>query len=50
MSWYKRKPRIKESPKHLPHHRSSPISNKIMEEAKKTGPSNNEEKKPKSTK
>lgn len=41
MSWYKRKPRIKEQPKHLPHHYTSPIADKIMEEAKKTGPSKN---------
>jgi hypothetical protein len=39
MSWYNRKPRIKEQPKHLPHHYTSPIADKIMEEAKKTGPS-----------
>jgi len=35
MSWYKRTPRIKEPPKHLPHHRSSPATEKIMEEVKK---------------
>lgn len=35
MSWYKRKPRLKEPPKHLPHHRHSPISDKILEEVKK---------------
>jgi hypothetical protein len=34
MSWYKRTPRLKEPPKHLPAHRSSPISDKIMEETK----------------
>lgn len=39
MSWYNRKPRTKEQPKHLPHHYTSPIADKIMEEAKKTGPS-----------
>ena len=41
MSWYNRKPRIKEKPKHLPHHYTSPIGDKMMEEAKKTGPSKN---------
>lgn len=39
MSWFKRKPRIKEPAKHLPHHRTSPASEKMAEEAKKLGPS-----------
>lgn len=34
MSWYKRTPRLKEPPKHLPHHRSSPTTEKLMEETK----------------
>ena len=35
MSWYKRRPRIKEPPKHLPHHRNSPTTEKILEEVAK---------------
>lgn len=52
MSWYNRKPRLKEPPKHLPHHWTSPIAYKMMEEAKKTGPSKTTDDKtdPKSTK
>lgn len=38
MSWFKRKPRIKEPAKHLPHHRTSPASEKMLDKAKKTGP------------
>lgn len=38
MSWFKRKPRIKEPIKHTPPHRSSPASKKMLDEAKKTGP------------
>ena len=38
MSWYNRKPRIKEPPKQVPHHKS-PMSEKVMKEAKeKTKP------------
>lgn len=37
MSWFKRKPKLKEAPKRQPHH-YSPISEKLMEEAKKVGP------------
>lgn len=36
MSWFKRKPRLKEPSKPLPPHRTSPVSEKMMEEAKKT--------------
>lgn len=36
MSWYKRKPRAKELSKHLPHHRTSPIADKILEQTKKS--------------
>jgi hypothetical protein len=36
MSWYKRKPKAKELHKHLPHHRSSPIADKILEQTKQT--------------
>jgi hypothetical protein len=51
MSWYNRRPRIKESVK-IPHHRRGPLSDKILEEAKKAGPSkhNEDNKEPKSTK
>ena len=38
MSWFKRKPRTKEPLKHLPHHRRSPVSEKMMKEAKQSGP------------
>jgi hypothetical protein len=34
MSWFKRKPHVKEPPKLHPHH-SSPISESVMKEAKK---------------
>ena len=35
MSWYNRKPRIKEPPKQIPHH-TSPATERMMEEAKKS--------------
>ena len=39
MSWYRRKPRKNEPHKHAyPPHRTSPATEKILEEAKKTGP------------
>jgi len=40
MSWYRRKPRKNELQKFhgTPHH-TSPLTDKMMEEAKKTGPS-----------
>jgi hypothetical protein len=37
MSWFNRSPRIKEPTKHIPH-RTSPASEKMLDEAKKTGP------------
>jgi hypothetical protein len=37
MSWYNRKPRIKEPPKLVVHH-TSPIAEKMLDEAKKLGP------------
>ena len=40
MSWFKRKPRIKEPIKLATHHRTSPITEKMLEEAKKLGPKN----------
>ena len=40
MSWFKRRPRLKEPSKPVTHHRSSPISEKLLEEAKKLGPKN----------
>jgi hypothetical protein len=51
MSWYNRRPRIKEPPK-VAHHRRGPISDKILEESKKLSPSkyNEDNKEPKSTK
>ncbi len=39
MSWFKRKPKLKEPPKHLPHKHYSPTTERLMEESKKTGPS-----------
>lgn len=33
MSWFMRRPRIKEPPKQLPHH-NSPMTEKVMKEAK----------------
>ena len=42
MSWYKRKPRKNELHKHVcPPHRTSPATEKMLEEAKKTGPDQN---------
>ena len=38
MSWFRRKPKTKEPQKHFPHHRRSPISEKMLEKAKQTGP------------
>ena len=38
MSWFRRKPRTKEPQKYTPHHRRSPLSEKMLEEAKQTGP------------
>ena len=35
MSWYRRRPRTKEPEKLRPHH-SSPIADRMLEEAKKT--------------
>jgi hypothetical protein len=46
MSWFKRRPRIKEQPKQAPHH-TSPFTEKMLEESKKNGPST---KKPKQDK
>lgn len=37
MSWFKRRPRVKEPPKLVPHH-SSPIARKMLEEAKESSP------------
>jgi len=34
MSWYKRTPKVKEPSKHLPHHRTSPTTERILEETK----------------
>ena len=36
MSWFKRSPRTKEPPKHLPHHNTSPMTEKKLEETKNT--------------
>jgi hypothetical protein len=38
MSWFNRSPRIKEPTKHTPPHRTSPASEKMLDQAKKTGP------------
>jgi hypothetical protein len=45
MSWFKRSPRTKEPIKHTPPHRSSPASEKMLDEAKKTGPDKKSSKK-----
>lgn len=37
MSWFKTRPKVKEPPRTLTPHRSSPIAEKLMDEAKKTG-------------
>jgi hypothetical protein len=37
MSWFKRRPRVKEQPKQAPHH-TSPFTEKMLEESKKNGP------------
>ena len=37
MSWFNRRPRVKEPLKSVPH-RSSPIAEKLLKEAKKTRP------------
>lgn len=34
MSWFKKTPRVRESLKHLPHHRASPMSEKFLQETK----------------
>lgn len=51
MSWFNRRPRIKE-PVRPAHHRRGPATEKILEEAKKLGPTkyNEDNKEPKSTK
>ncbi len=36
MSWFKRKPRVKEQPRHLPHHRSSPVTERLLKETKES--------------
>ena len=38
MSWFNRSPRIKEPTKNIPPHRTSPASEKMLDQAKKTGP------------
>ena len=38
MSWFRRSPKAKEPPKHLPHHNYSPMTEKKLEEAKEHGP------------
>lgn len=34
MSWFRRRPTLKEPPKHMPHHRNSPMSERFLEETK----------------
>lgn len=36
MSWFKRRPRVKEPPKHLPHHRTSSITERLLKETKES--------------
>jgi hypothetical protein len=38
MSWFKRTPRAKEPVKHQPHRRYSPVAERLLKDAKKTGP------------
>ena len=41
MSWFRHRPKVKEPPKHLPHHRTSPATEKMLKEVKdksKTNP------------
>lgn len=38
MSWFNRKPRLKEPSRPSAPHRTSPVSEKILKEAKKLGP------------
>ena len=45
MSWFNRSPRTKEPTKHTPPHRTSPASEKMLDEAKKTGPDKKSSKK-----
>lgn len=37
MSWFKTRPKVKEPPRALTPHRTSPLAERMMEEAKKTG-------------
>jgi hypothetical protein len=50
MSWFNRRPRTKEPQKHIPHHRRSPVAEKMLKEAKQSGPDYKENKKPTSHK
>ena len=43
MSWFRRRPRLKEPSKLVPH-RSSPIADSMMDEAKERGPAKKESK------
>ena len=36
MSWFKRRPRVKEPPKHLPHHRNSSFTERLLKETKES--------------
>lgn len=36
MSWYNRKPKIKEPAKRIPHHRMSPATERILKELKES--------------
>lgn len=36
MSWFKRRPRVKEPPKHLPHHRNSSTTERLLKETKES--------------
>lgn len=40
MSWFKRKPRLKEPSKPAIPHRTSPVAEKMLDDAKKRGPNN----------
>jgi len=36
MSWFKRRPRVKEPPKQIPHHRNSPATERLLKETKES--------------
>jgi hypothetical protein len=43
MSWFRKKPKIKEPPKHIPYH-TSLATDKMLDRAKESGPQKNKRK------